>query len=370
MDKTKIAVVFPAVLAAFLYGTGFPICKIFMEQIDPIPLLSLISFGEGLGLLFLRLFQRKRGLPAEAKISRSDLPWLLGAIALGGVIAPTAVLLGLEITPAVTASLLLNFETVATVLIAVLFFHEAVGGQVWSAVLFILAGSVLLSLDFSSPMGISVGAIAVLMATIFWALNRNLARNISAKDPLQIMMIRGFAAGICTLIISFFLGQKILSFWMALLAMFLGFICFGLGYVFELQSLRHLGASRTGAIVTTNPFVSVVVSLILFRERLNWLFYIAFPLILVGLILILKEKHSHSHLHEPCTHEHRHRHDDGHHDHAHAEGEVPKGGYHSHLHSHALLIHTHQHTPDIHHRHSHSAKKASMLRDAEPPEKG
>jgi len=365
VDKAKIAVVFPAVLAAFLYGTGFPICKIFMEQIDPVPLLSLISFGEGLGLFLLRFFQKKRGLQAEARISRSDLPWLLGAIALGGVTAPTLVLLGLKVTPAVTASLLLNFETVATVLIAVIFFHEAVGGQVWLAVLFILAGSVLLSLDFSSPMGISLGAIIVLLATIFWALNRNVARNISAKDPLQIMMIRGFAAGICTLIISFALGQRILSFWMSLLAMLLGFVCFGLGYVFELKSLRHLGASRTGAIVTTNPFVSVVVSLILFREGLNWLFYAALPLILIGLILILREKHSHSHVHEPCTHEHRHRHDDGHHDHTHAEGEVPKSGYHSHLHSHSLLIHTHQHTPDIHHRHSHSVKKVPQLTDSD-----
>ena len=339
-----------------------------MEQIDPVPLLSLISFGEGAGLFLLRLFKRKQKVQMEARISRADWPWLLGAIVLGGVMAPTLVLLGLEITPAVTASLLLNFETVATVLIAVLFFGEAVGGQVWSAVLMILAGSVLLSLDFSSPMGISLGAIAVLLATIFWALNRNVARNISSKDPLQIMMIRGFAAGICTMIISLAMGQKILSFWMAPLAMILGFVSFGLGYVFELQSLRHLGASRTGAIVTTNPFVSVIVSLILFRERLNWLFYIALPLILIGLILILREKHSHAHVHEPCTHDHRHRHDDGHHDHAHAEGEVPKGGYHSHLHSHALLVHTHQHTPDIHHRHSHSAKKTPLLKDIEPPE--
>ncbi len=339
-----------------------------MEQIDPVPLLSLISFGEGVGLFLLRLFQRKRVMQAEARISRSDWPWLLAAIALGGVAAPTLVLLGLEVTPAVTASLLLNFETVATVLIAVLLFREAVGGQVWFAVLIILAGSVLLSLDFSSTMGISVGAIAVLLATIFWALNRNVARNISAKDPLQIMMIRGFAAGICTLIISFAMGQKILSFWMALLAMLLGFVSFGLGYVFELQSLRHLGASRTGAIVTTNPFVSVVVSLILFREKLNWLFYIALPLILVGLILILIEKHSHSHVHEPCTHDHRHCHDDGHHDHPHAEGEAPRGGYHSHLHSHPLLIHTHEHTPDIHHRHSHRAKRAPQPADPETPE--
>ncbi|MDI6868658.1 MAG: EamA family transporter [Coprothermobacterota bacterium] len=358
MKKAKVAVAFPAFLAAFLYGAGFPVCKIFLAQIDPIPLLSLISFGEGMGFSLILLYQRKReAIPLEAKISRSDLLWLLSSIALGGVIAPTLVLLGLEITPAVTASLLLNFETVATVLIAALFFREAVGGQIWSAVFLILAGSVLLSLDFTSPIGISLGAIAVLMATIFWALNRNIARNISGKDPLQIMMIRGFVAGTCTLIIAFLLGQRILSFWMALLAMLLGFICFGLGYVFELQSLRHLGASRTGAIVTTNPFVSVVFSLILFKEGLNWLFYLALPLILFGLILILSEKHSHSHFHEPCTHDHRHRHDDGHHFHTHKEGEIPKSGYHSHVHSHELLVHTHPHTPDIHHRHSHRDQK-------------
>jgi drug/metabolite transporter (DMT)-like permease len=67
---------------------------------------------------------------AEAQLSRADLPWLMGAILLGGVGAPLLLLFSLAHTPASTASLLLNFECVATTLIAVIAFKEAVGRRI------------------------------------------------------------------------------------------------------------------------------------------------------------------------------------------------------------------------------------------------
>ena len=358
MKRAWILPILPAVLASILYGIGFPFCKLFLDQVDPIPLLAFISLGEGLGLWFLRVFQPHR--QREASISRLDWPWLLGAIACGGVVAPALALIGLNQTPAVVASLLLNFEIVATVLLAALIFKEAIGRQVWLAVLCVVAGSLLLSLDFSSPLGISLGALIILSATIVWALNRNLARNISGKDPLQIMIIRGFAAGVITLLLTAALAIPMPSIGLILEMMALGFGCFGLGYVLELLALRQLGTARTGAIVSTSPFVGTIIATFLFQDRFNPLLLLVLPLMALGVFLIVVEHHSHLHLHLPFEHEHRHRHDDGHHEHSHSSGAVPAKISHSHLHRHEALEHYHPHSPDLHHRHLHTKREKAL----------
>jgi drug/metabolite transporter (DMT)-like permease len=52
-------------------------------------------------------------------LEKKDLPWLAGAIIAGGIIAPISLMTGLTLITGFSASLLLNLEGVATVLIAV-----------------------------------------------------------------------------------------------------------------------------------------------------------------------------------------------------------------------------------------------------------
>ena len=52
--------------------------------------------------------------------------------------------------PAATASLLLNFESVATTIIAAIIFKEAVSHRAWWAILFNTLASILLSINFDS----------------------------------------------------------------------------------------------------------------------------------------------------------------------------------------------------------------------------
>jgi drug/metabolite transporter (DMT)-like permease len=57
-------------------------------------------------------------LTVEAGIRIPDVPCLIRAVLSGGVIAPILLMSGLEITSAATASLLLNYEGVSTMIIA------------------------------------------------------------------------------------------------------------------------------------------------------------------------------------------------------------------------------------------------------------
>lgn len=102
-----------AILAALLFGLNPPLSKLLLGEVDPIMLAGLLYLGAGVTQgLVLTLSAPRRG--REARLDRADVPWLVGAIFAGGVVGPILLLFGLRQTPAATASLLLNFEVVAT----------------------------------------------------------------------------------------------------------------------------------------------------------------------------------------------------------------------------------------------------------------
>ena len=343
---------FQALLAALLFGASAPLAKLLLGEIDPIPLAAFLYLESGIGLLLYRLIQRmqKGFLEVEAKINRNEIKWLVGAIIAGGVIAPIVLMFSLRNTSASTASLLLNFESVATTLIAVIAFKESIGKRIWFAIALITSASVLLTWDFKGEWGLSIGALGVIIACTLWGIDNNFTRNISAKDPLITVTIKGIAAGCFSMILAVLTESKFPDPKIILGALLLGFFSYGLSIVLFIFAMRNLGASRTSAIFGTAPFVGAILSFIIFRELPNTSFYLAVPIMLAGAILILGEEHEHKHLHKFLEHEHRHKHADEHHTHAHLVNEDLE---HSHVHIHEDIEHSHSHTPDIHHRHAH-----------------
>lgn len=351
MEKENIYPMIQAVLAAALFGASAPVAKLFLSEVEPIPMASLLYLGTGAGLLLLRgIFRLGTGYSnAEAKISKSDYKWLLWAILAGGVAAPIVLMFSLRGTPAATASLLLNFEVASTTLIAALFFREAIGKRIWLAVAAITIACVLLSWNASGEWGISTAALGVLGACVLWGMDNNFTRNISAKDPLAIATIKGIGAGSFSLVLALLLHDSFPDFKIMFGAMLLGFFSYGLSIVLFILAMRNLGATRAGAFFGIAPFAGVLLSFLLFREVPDILFFVSLLIMVTGAALLLGEKHSHMHFHL-MEHEHRHSHNDRHHMHRHAEGETSE---HSHLHKHEISEGSHPHTPDIHHRHEH-----------------
>lgn len=341
-----------ALLAAVLFGVSAPLSKLLLNDVEPVLLAALLYLGCGFGLLFAGMIKKKivKQSEKEASLAKKDVPWLAGAVLSGGVAAPIILMLSLKNTPAATASLLLNFEAVATSIIAAAAFKEALGKRVWTAVALITLASIALTWDSSGSWGFSAGAAGVMLACFFWGVDNNFTRNISAKNPLTIVTVKGIVAGTVSLVIALSAGNGIPGPVIIVAALVLGFFSYGTSIVLFILSMRCLGAARASAFFGSAPFVGALVSLLLFIEWPGVNFIISIPIMIAGAFLILKEKHSHAHRHEGVAHEHRHSHDDGHHTHTH-EGGQP--GEHSHLHVHEEIVHTHPHTPDTFHRHTH-----------------
>jgi len=346
-----------ALLAALLFGASAPIAKILLGDVQPIPLAGLLYLGSGISLLALKAWQRlvKKNMETEAGLTSPDIKWLAGAVLTGGIAAPIILLFSLRETPGATASLLLNFEGVATTLIAALIFKESIGRRAGWAILFITLASIFLSTSPDQEWGFSLGALGVLTACLLWGLDNNLTCNISAKDPLVIVTVKGLAAGTFSLILAFVLGNQFPSFGIALKAMLLGSLSYGASIVLFVHAMRGLGAARTSALFGTAPLAGMLLSFLLLRENFNTMLLVAIPLMIAGAVLLINEEHQHHHVHEEELHEHSHQHDDDHHTHEHEE-DIPAFEPHSHVHAHIFLEHHHHHMPDLHHRHLHSAE--------------
>lgn len=356
MRRVNLYPIAQALLAAALFGASAPLSKLLLGEVQPVPLAALLYLGSGFGMLAYRTIQRSsaQGTRKEAGIRRADMPWLIGAVLAGGVMAPIILLFSLRTTPAATASLLLNFEGVATTLIAALAFKEAISRRVWGAIAFTTVASILLSWQAGSEWGVSLGALGILLACVLWGIDNNFTRNVSAKDPTAIVMIKGLAAGAFSLALTAILGQPLPRAGVVFAGLLLGAFSYGLSITLFVHAMRGLGAARTSALFGAAPFVGATLSFVLIHESLSVLALIAVPLMILGTLLLVGENHSHAHWHAEIEHDHSHVHDDEHHVHMHTGSKAAPAGSHSHLHRHPSLRHEHLHAPDIHHRHGHT----------------
>jgi drug/metabolite transporter (DMT)-like permease len=352
--KSKALPIFEALLAAILFASSTPLSKILIGDIDPIPMAAFLYLGSGVGAFLIRALLKIRNpeRKSEAKLTNTDLPWLLGAIISGGVLAPIVLLFGLRLTPASTASLLLNFEGVATALIAGLLFKEAIGKRVTWSIALITIASIILSLTWGD-WGFSPGMLLILGACVLWGLDNNFTRNISERDPLQIVMFKGLGAGSFSLILALLLDTPLPKIGTILLASGLGVVGYGLSIALIIRAMRGLGSARAYTWYGSAPFISLLLSLIIFREQPTLNMWIGLILMMAGAWLMISERHSHAHIHPRLMHDHAHQHPDEHHTHTHEGLDLSTTIAHSHLHEHELLEHEHEHTPDIHHRHEH-----------------
>jgi drug/metabolite transporter (DMT)-like permease len=346
-----------AILSAMLFGVSTPLAKLLLgDGTQPQLLAGLFYLGSGFGLAAVQGIRKLAGqLSKETPLARADLPRLGISVLLGGIVAPSLLLVGLARTSAAAAALLLNLEGVATMAIAWLAFRENVDRRLLLGALAITAGAALLSIvtpsGGSPAAGAVLGPLLIAAACISWGIDNNVTRGLSSADPLQITMVKGLVAGTANVSLALLSGAQLPSASLVLMAALVGFFGYGVSLTFFVRALRYLGAARTSAYFTTAPFIGAMLALAIFSGSLSIPLVIAGGLMALGVYLHLSESHGHQHSHDAMEHDHSHSHDE-HHRHSHEAG-MPPGEPHAHRHRHVPLVHNHPHYPDLHHHHDH-----------------
>src|SRR5205823_6115360 len=132
-----------ALASAALFGASTPFAKLLLGQgVSPWLLAGLLYLGSGIGLSVVHVARRDS---TEATLRLGDLPWLALVVLSGGVVGPVLLMIGLTTTPASSTALLLNLESLATMVIAWVAFRENVDRRLLIGAAAILVGAVLLS---------------------------------------------------------------------------------------------------------------------------------------------------------------------------------------------------------------------------------
>lgn len=279
-----------AILAAALYALNAPASKLLLQNVRPTMMAGFLYLGAGLGMVLLGLARSRTGHgKRELRLTKKDLPYTLGMVGLD-IAAPIFLMIGLTRTTAANASLLNNFEIVATSLIALLIFRERITRRLWIAIGLITLSSLLLSLEDAGSLQFSVGSLFVLLACVCWGMENNCTRCLSGSDPLEIVVVKGFGSGLGSVIIGLWLGEPLPMGMDILKTLLLGFVAYGLSITFYVYAQRDLGAAKTSAYYAVAPFIGVLLSFVIFRELPGALFFIALAIMIAGTWLVNREE--------------------------------------------------------------------------------
>jgi drug/metabolite transporter (DMT)-like permease len=337
--------------AAVLFGASTPLSKLLLPRVSPLMLAALLYLGAAGLLTIFRVLSVAGGHQSpEARLRSADAPTLCGVVAFGGILGPVLMLFGLARISALTGSLLLNLEAVFTILVAVILFHEYLDRTAMTASVAIILGAVLLSYQPGVVKGTLVGVISITAACLCWAVDNNLSHNLSLRDPVTIVQVKGAGAGVTSLVLALATGHTLPAPAFLIGALALGCLSYGASLVCVMLALRYLGASREAAWFSTAPFIGALFSVTIFGALPTKSQVLGMVFMIAGIFLLARERHSHVHTHGAVEHEHLHVHDE-HHRHGHEGQEMEP---HSHIHRHDPITHEHPHASDLHHRHRHA----------------
>ena len=281
ISKQKKAIFF-ALLAAVLYAINSPFSKLLLDKIPAKMMAAFLYLGAGIGLFIVGMIQRATGRrEKELPLTKKELPYTVGMVVLD-IAAPIFLMIGLTMTTAANASLLNNFEIVATSIIALVIFKETISKRLWLAIVLVTVSSIILSFEDMSSLSFSLGSIFVLLACVCWGFENNCTRMLSSKNPLEIVVIKGFGSGLGSLVIAFVTGESLPSLIFIFCALLLGFVAYGLSIYFYIYAQRDLGAAKTSAYYAAAPFVGAGLSLIIFRELPSITYIVALLIMLAG----------------------------------------------------------------------------------------
>lgn len=290
--------VFQALFVTILWSTSWILIKIGLEDI---PALTFAGLRYTLAfLLLLPLAARRQELRTMRSLSRGD--WLRLAV-LGLVyytVTQGAQFVALELLPAVTISLMLNFTSVIVALMGIVLLAEWPTRRQWLGTVVFLAGVLIyfwrdvstgaLVGDSGQLLGLIVAGICVLANAASGVLGRAVNRT-GHLSPLTVT-VASMGIGSVALLVTGVATQGLppLSVRSWLIIGFLALVNTAFAFTLWNQTLRTLSAMESSIINNTMLIQIAVLAWIFLNERLVALQIVGLALAAVGILLVQLRK--------------------------------------------------------------------------------
>jgi drug/metabolite transporter (DMT)-like permease len=349
------------ILSGFLFGVATPFSKLLLAGLNYFQLAGLLYLGASLAMLPF-IFRKNNNL--KLLFQTGNKAKTTGIIFFGGFMGPLLLLAALKTANAASVSIWLNMELVATAILGVLIFKDALDKYTWLGVILTIIAGIITSLG-EGISGITSGLL-VTAACICWAVDNHLTALTDGASPQTVTFVKGVVAGSVNLIIGILIASQPIMLLNVIPALIVGIFSYGFSIVLYVTSAQNIGATRSQILFSTAPLWGVVLSYLFYHGSFQWVHIISISFLALAVIITNMLSHKHPHIHAAKEHIHYHQHADGHHTHSHDEETVSGRKWHSHdeetvsgrkwhshVHAHKPLTHEHPHDPDLHHRHGH-----------------
>jgi drug/metabolite transporter (DMT)-like permease len=277
------------ILVSFVWAGSFIVVDIVTQEMDPIDL-GFLRFLVATPLMILIVVLRKKPL----SIPKKELPWLIVLGLTGVTFLYLFQFLGIHLTNAPTASVLINTNVIFIAILSGLFLHETltrkrVTGIVLSFIgVFVIMFSDILKQEWNFNNLFYIGGILMLLSAFCWALYSFVGKRL--LKTYDEFVITTYAFGLGTLFyipfvvshLDLVLQQTSLNGWLSVL--YLALICSLFGYLGWYYALKHIDASKAAVFLNLIPLFTILMSFFL-GASLTWFFLLGAALILYGVYL-------------------------------------------------------------------------------------
>ncbi len=292
-DNKKIFLLM--VPTAFFWAGAFIAGKIAVVEFSLFTL-TFIRFLTALAIIFPMMIKYE---PKNWKISLKELPIFILTGFLGIFTYHVLFFIALTKTTAINSSLIGATNPMATTIIAALFLNEKIGWKRAGAILLAFMGVLLTAsrgnIEAFMTMSFNIGDIMMLCAVISFAFYSVVSKKIMNKYSPLIILTYSFLTAV-VMLIPFVIIEKPMDYiwgislkaWMAVF--YMGIFASAIGYLLQQFSIKAYGASKTMLFVNLVPVFSIIISVIVLGETVNFITLLSAAIIIAGVYLSSKLK--------------------------------------------------------------------------------
>lgn len=270
--------IFLAFLSAILYSLNVPIIKHYLNFIDEHSILFITYLGSFLGMLLIILFKKKKIIPAK-----KDAVNILGVVVCE-ICASFTIAKSLTILNASTVSLFIVFEVAFTAIFSIYVFKQGkLSRKLLLAIIFVTLGGIFLSLNGLFNIKSYSAVLLVLLTTILWGLENTLTAKTSQNNALILVFYKCLGVALINYLLIFKTTQVFDLIKDYYFLMIIGFFTYGVSILCFALGTKYLDASKTAIIFAFSPFISTLISIVLFKESVTVWFILSFILMIIGI---------------------------------------------------------------------------------------
>lgn len=292
--KKIILSIWKPLAAVVFWGASFIATKNLLGEISP---LAIIYLRLLLGILFIAMVAKKRKRSFAIKPADLKGVFLLALIAAFHLWIQVT---GLQYTSAANTGWIIGLAPVFMTILGFLFFKEKINLLQFVGIIIAFSGLLMLISkgDISTIDLISnKGDLMILTSAFTWSVYSLVGKKVTLNYPpimtilylfvMMLIIISPFTINITNITAA--LNLSLLG-WLSIL--FLGILCSGFSYVIWAEAMKEMPASKVGAFLYLEPFVTVFTAWMFLSEEITLLMMISGLIIIGGVILVnKKEKH-------------------------------------------------------------------------------